>query len=226
MLARFLKLSALALVAGLMTLGASSPAKAAIVEFYTTGAFNGSPAAPGTSPTTITFGTATNNIKLTFTGANYTGANASEPDPFTTLPFGTFLATKTGAGSLENLNGTTFTLYITQTVPSPVSPFQTFTSSISGTISASNSTATVTFSTPLSQIVTASGSGSPKYVTYEVLGGSGTPGVVALGSPNAGPVSVQGKVTATPEPSTIAMAIAALPVVGFVAWRRRRQGAN
>lgn len=202
--------AALGLVAAVATLGSSTSARAAYtIEYSTTGSFNGG--APGSSVST-TAGGAT----LTFTGVTDAFVVLPNPDGelFSNANFGSFSIEGSDYGSL---NGKTFTLYITQTVPTPSggSPAD-YTGTLTGTITADSSTGRVTFTGALSSIITSDD--NPKEITYTI------DSPVRLTSISTGPVEIVGEIeiSAVPEPTTLVMAFAGLPLVGFAAWRRNR----
>jgi len=94
-----------------------STAQALTVSFSTTGAFNDTPASPGTSPLVLNVGDAT----LTFTGSNIVNKGLPSSGAWTNVSFGSFTYTQ-GADLIDDeFDGTKFTLYITQSDP-PASP--------------------------------------------------------------------------------------------------------
>jgi len=187
-----------------------SPAQASMTVTYTTTAsVNGLPVSPGTSPVTlatgVTFTGVTNDSVTLGTILNNTSSVAS---------FGTFDTSGVTGAMLADLNGKTFTLYITQTTPAPSgSGLQTFDTTLVGQIVATASTAFVNFTAPLTQVI-ATGLGP---VTYSV------PSQVAISPPstNGGITTLQGQISAAPEPSTVLAALSALPILGLGLWRRR-----
>jgi len=211
------RFAAFTLVAAAVTLVASTPAHAVqSVTYSTTGAFNGFPASPGASPVSTTPG----DITLTFTGTNGSVNLFIPPSnsASSNAQFGTFTASAgSGPFNYSELNGQTFTLYITQTLPVPTtgSP-ATYNATLSGVIFATQSEAYLEFQNPLAQVIT---SGDlPTYLTYSVnsridLVPSSTPGGATL----------SGRISAVPEPTTLAAAFAGLPLIGFAAWRRNRR---
>jgi len=218
MSAKILRLAAFVMVA-YAALGAA-PARAAMIEYYTRGAFDGSPAAPGTSPTSLTVGTGLNAMTVTFNGVG-TVLTPYEvlAIPTTNDSLGSFTVTG-AASSAQLLTGHTFTLYITQVVPTPNSPYTPFTSTLTGTIQFRNSQAFVVFNNPTTQIINSVTGQSPSAVTYTV---DTSTKLVAPNQLGPGVVSLEGTITAAPEPSTMVLAIAGLPLAGLAAWRRKRR---
>jgi hypothetical protein len=223
LLGLFKKLGVLALVACVATLALPSANAGLIVEYATTGAFDGSPVSPGTTTASLTVtapgGTTTT---ITFTGFSDTIITPSNDS------FGDFVVS--GGTVSQSLAGHTFTLYITQITP-PGLGLGTFDATLTGTIVVLSSQAYVEFST-LSQVIDTASDGP---VTYQVtnndrVGGPVTPGAIALAPPKTGgaagnPTTINGYISSVPEPSTIAMAFSALPVMGlFLVRRRFRQG--
>ena len=214
------KVTAFTMLGVALTLAAPTPAKAIIVTYDTTGAFDGLPIYPGASPVALTVGTTT----VTFTGfadtvdTDGTGSNDK---------FGTF-SVSGGTNVDQSLAGHTFTLYITQLAP-PAVNHGTFTSTLTGTIRILNSKAYVEFNTTTATINGLAGIGGT--ATYkilnadEVLGGVPKPGSVSLPTPG-GNSTINGFITAAvPEPSTMASAAIGLVVLAGAARFRRRKAA-
>lgn len=116
-----------------ITLGAVS-SRADFIDFSTAGSFNG-------GGNNIMFGSGADSLTISFSGVNITNLN---DNPFTFSSLGNFQTATTGNGALIT-SGTTFSLNITQTVPT--SGNGSLLGSLSGTIQQNQSSGLVTFST-------------------------------------------------------------------------------
>jgi hypothetical protein len=175
-------------------------AKADAVSFSTTGSFNG-------GSNTIQFGAGANLTTITFTGVNST-VNAN---PFTFASLGEFQTIVTGAGATIT-PGTTFTLMINQTVPSPGSG--SLIGTLNGTITQNSSTGLVTFSVTSAQI---------NGVTYSL---TNNPLPLVPPSTNNGVTSVQAQITSVPEPATMFLLGTGLAGVAAKVRKRRKAKAD
>ena len=108
-------------------------ARANSVSFDTAGAFNGS----GSS---IIFGAGADTLQINFTGVSTVSLNDT---PFTFTSLGQFQTITTGAGALVPV-GTTFSLTINQSAPTPGS--DDLSATLNGSIQQNQSLALVTFS--------------------------------------------------------------------------------
>lgn len=166
---------------------ATSNAKADPVTFSTSGVFTCAGCA-GSGTNSVTFlGGGGNALMITFTGLGSTSLNTP-----TGSSFGNFQTFFSGSGVI-NASGT-FTLTITQTVPSAGS--NSFSATFSGTFSASNSgTGVVNFT------VTSVDIGG---ITYAI---TNNPLNLVPPASNNGITTVQGQITrsAVPEPGTLVL---------------------
>jgi hypothetical protein len=108
-------------------------AQANSVSFDTTGNFNGS----GNS---ITFGAGADTLQINFTGVSMVSLNDT---PFTFTSLGQFQTVTTGAGATIT-SGTTFTLTINQSAPTP--GMDDLSATLTGSLKQNQSTSLVTFS--------------------------------------------------------------------------------
>jgi hypothetical protein len=200
----------LAAFAAVLVVGSVTPANAIPVTYSTSGVF-------GSSGTSLL---SQNGAQIRFNNLASTTVN---PPPNTNAIFGGFetLAAPPSPGvTLVD----TFTLTITQTAPAPGGT-AVFTSTVGGNIFLGNSQAFVQFAAPLTRFIT-SGGFTTSYRIVE--GDEANPGRLELFG-NAGQVStLNGEIgiAAVPEPGTMALACAALPLLGLGYVRRRRQMAK
>jgi len=201
------RLAVIALATGMAATCGANPAKASVSVTYTTsGIFTSS----GTDTSTATSGAS--SVKVKFTGADTTTDPIGAPFPSSGEDFGTFNVKYTPANTTASFTLTdTFTLTITQIDPTNGSA--NVSATLAGTIKISSSQAYLDFETGTKTI------GS---VTYAVdFNDSSFPGRVNL--KRSGNTFLTGTVNAVPEPASLAMVFAGLPMVGLVAWRHKRR---
>lgn len=191
-------ISAALLMVVLLTVGGAS-AYATAVQYTTQGSFNGNPFAPTAA---VVFGSGANQFTLSFLGNPGANLNAN-PTSFANL--GSFDTIGTPAGATIP-SGQTFTLEILQTLPGGGSG--TIAGILSGAIALNSSTGQVTFS-PNSTTIAG--------VLYTI---NSPVNLVPFTSGDAGLTTIQGQVTATPEPVTMALSGVGLLIIGLI--RRRR----
>ncbi len=155
--------------------------------------------------TVVTFSSKTNEINVTLDPPSLASSNVT---------LGVFNATST---ALTSVNGATFTLNVTFTVPSDISPKPgVYNATLTGTISAGTSGATVNWSTTTLTF------NSPSTGTFTLTLEPSTP-INAPSSPDAS--RIRGTITytgaAVPEPLTIATLGSGL--AGLAAMMRRRK---
>lgn len=181
----------------------AAEAKADPVTFSTSGVFTCG-GCTGSGTNSVTFpGGAGNALMITFTGLGSTSLNTP-----TGSSFGNFQTFVSGAGA--SASGT-FTLTITQTIPSAGSG--NFSATFNGTFTASNSgNGVVTFS------VTSVTIGS---VTYSI---TNNPLNLVPPASNNGITTVQGQINSVPEPTSMfLLGTGLLGVAGAVRKRFKRQ---
>lgn len=206
MLTRFFRsIASLALVAGIAVATTPTTARAVTVDFTTTGAFSGT----GASGNVLSVG----GVTITFTGRQASAPALGTPS---STSFGDFTVTglTTSSASFSN----SFTLTIAQTLPSAGGasfPPASVTGTISFTGGIGSSDAVLQFASPLTQTIGG-------IVAYKIANADdGTPGKINL--PAGGMATINGQITAVPEPATLLSMAVGLPLLGLGAWARRRR---
>ncbi len=204
-----LKAHRLAAFAAVLVVGSVTPANAVPVTYSTSGVF-------GSSGTNLL---SQGGAQIRFNNLASTTVNVP---PDTNAIFGGFetLAAPPSPGvTLVD----TFTLTITQTAPVPGSA--TFTATVGGNIFLGNSQAFVQWNGPFTRFITSDGITT----SYRIVeGDDANPGRLELfGNPNqVSTLNGEIGIVAIPEPGTMALACAALPLLGLGYVRSRRQMAK
>ncbi len=192
-----------AALCGALLCGANS--EAGSIDFLTRGSFNS-----GLTPGTPVYTTVDAKTSVTYTSTHST---ATVP-PTVDVVLGMFRTDSLEAPVTPQLVSSTFTLTVENTATMDTI---TFSGTLSGTISSSTSSASVLFSSPLSETLDG-------YVFTIVSADGGTPGTVNLSAPSTGGVSsIEASISAVPEPDSVVLLGLAVPALAGLAYRRARR---
>ena len=150
------------------------------------------------------------------TSVNYTSLVSSATAPPTSnVSLGTFTTASIASPTSPTTVSDTFTLTVTNT---DTAHTITFSATMSGTISASTSSAFIEFSSPLSQDLDG-------YVFTIVSADLSVPGRLNLDAPttNGGVSSINATVSSVPEPASVVLLGLAVPALAGLAYRRTRR---
>ena len=200
---------------------ASVPAHAATVDYATTATFSCSGCVithNGSGDVKVVYGTGANTATIEFVGSP-SGTSVETDGSFVTAGFGYIQASSTGKGSA--INGT-FMLAIDQSSPNLSALTGAFpAATLSGTVANNKSTSYATFGSSSDPEVTLGGP-----VTYELdtskKFNTNTYGYTIVSpSTGNGRTSLQGNISATPEPTLLTLTAAGFFGLVAIASRRR-----
>jgi hypothetical protein len=206
-----------------MALLAAVPAHAATVDYSTTATFSCTGCVitnNGSGDAKVVYGTGANTAALEFVGAP-SGTSVDSDASFVTAGFGYIQASSTGKGSA--INGS-FTLAIDQSSPNLSLLTGAFpTATLSGMVASNKSTSYASFGSSPNPEVTLGGP-----VTYELdTSKNFTTGAygytIVSPSTGNGRTSLQGNISATPEPTLLTLTGVGFFGLAMIASRRRRQ---
>jgi len=220
---KYARLVYASLSAAALAVLAAVPAHAATVDYTTTATFSCTGCVitnNGSGDVKVVYGTGANTATLEFVGAP-SGTSVESEGSFVTAGYGYIQANATGKGS--TINGT-FTLAVNQTAPnfSPLTgAFPTAT--LSGTVASTRSTSYATFGSSPDPEVTLGGPVTYELDTSKNLHSSTYGYTIVSPSTGNGRTSLQGNISATPEPTLLTLTGAGFFGLALVASRRRRQ---
>jgi len=173
--------------------------RAGTINFLATGVFSSS-----STPTFTNGGTTVDYTAL---------ASTATVPPTNNVSLGTFTTASTSVSPDSTID--TFTLTVTNT---DTLDFVTFSGTMSGAISGTTSSASIVFSSPLTQSLDG-------FLVSIVSADNGTPGRVNLNAPstNGGVSSISATISVVPEPTSAALLGLAVPVLAGLVYRRARR---
>jgi hypothetical protein len=207
-----------------IALFAAVPAHAATVDYTTTATFSCTGCAitnNGSGDVKVVYGTGANTATLEFFGAP-PGTSLYSDGSFVTAGYGYIQASSTGKGS--TINGA-FTLAIDQSSPGASPLAGAFpTATLSGLVASNRSTSYASFGTSPDPEVTLGGPVTYELDTSKNLNNKTHYGytIVSPATGN-GRTSLQGNISATPEPGLLTLTAAGFFGLTVLAFRRRRQ---
>jgi hypothetical protein len=215
------------LIPGVAALAIAAPARAMVVDYTTTATFSCAGClltGNGTGDVRAIYGSGANTATLEFIGAP-SGTTVESDDSFVTAGYGYIQASSTGTGSA--INGT-FTLSIDQSGPSlPPQTGSFAVATLGGVVVGNRSTSYASFGTSPDPEVTLGGPVTYELDTSKKLNTAQYGYTIVspqTGNPS-GRTSLQGNISAAPEPTLLTLTGAGFAGLAFVAISRRRKTA-
>jgi hypothetical protein len=219
---KYVSLFQVALGGAALALISAVPGNAATVDYTTTATFSCSGCVVnnnGSGDVKVIYGTGANTATLEFVGAP-SGTAVESDGSFVTAGFGYIQASSTGKGSA--INGT-FTLAINQSSPGQPPLTGAFTTAtLSGTVVGNKSTSYASFGSSPNPQVTLGGPVTYELDTSKKFHTNVYGYTIVSPSTGNGRTSLQGNISATPEPTLLTLTGAGFLGLAAIASRRRK----